>query len=572
MVTTSNGCTDVETATAIVWDNPEAGISTTGVCDGEDSIFTATPAAQAAYHFFADANSNGVIDMGESKQDSASATYNAGSLNDGDAISVLVTTSNGCTDIETATAIVWDNPDLTPVTARFCEDFDFQTIDLSTFNEKVRSGSSDYIITWFKDPARSTPVDQLGDLSVNIHVFHANVTRRSTNCSANSTLTVRIDATVDAGTGGALDPFCEGDEINGGAVNLVALLTGADPDGAWTDMDGAGVNLTVPNSVDFTGVVNSDTAYRFKYTVTPATDSECDPVFAIVTVKVDECITECETAFGVAITGGAVDSESSCFSDGGFRRWGFTNYIAEHGEYMLELYKGAGQCDLDKGTYVGYVKVDYTSDGNVDVSYHMEGDYGMSEVHLYVGCDQYPKKKNDSYTVAPGQYTFKKSDLVHARNWYSPDITATGGFFVIAHAVVCGESIPEGSYIPPSPFEGGSFEGFVNAGCEIIEPVAEPIASSQTAEFTAYPVPFDEEISVKYNYDFDTSVKVEVFDTKGALVRSMLNTRYVKGTDGITRIDLSNTANQMFYVRLTTNKGSSTKGVNSSSPRRRKGY
>ena len=107
---------------------------------------------------------------------------------------------------------------------------------------------------------------------------------------------------------------------------------------------------------------------------------------------------------------------------------------------------------------------------------------------------------------------------------------------------------------------------------DICPVIVDSISLTQVAEFTAYPVPFDEEVSVKYNYNFDTTVRVDVFDTKGALIRTMLNDRYIRGTEGVTHIDLSNTANQMLYVRLTTNKGTLTKGINSSSPRRRAGY
>ena len=110
LVTTTDGCTDVEKASAIIFDNPTAGISTSGVCAGEDATFKATPAGQANYEFFADANMNGMVDPGESLQSSASDSYTAGGLADGDEISVLVTTTDGCTDVEKASAIIFDNP------------------------------------------------------------------------------------------------------------------------------------------------------------------------------------------------------------------------------------------------------------------------------------------------------------------------------------------------------------------------------------------------------------------------------------------------------------------------------
>ena len=91
----------------------------------------------------------------------------------------------------------------------------------------------------------------------------------------------------------------------------------------------------------------------------------------------------------------------------------------------------------------------------------------------------------------------------------------------------------------------------------------------KAVDFTAYPVPFDESVTVKYEYEYDTNVRVDVFDTKGALVKRIMNDRYVKGTEQETFIDLSDTANQSFIIRLTTNRGSKSKQAFSSSPKRR---
>jgi hypothetical protein len=84
-----------------------------------------------------------------------------------------------------------------------------------------------------------------------------------------------------------------------------------------------------------------------------------------------------------------------------------------------------------------------------------------------------------------------------------------------------------------------------------------------------YPVPFDKEVFAKYYFDYDTNVKVEIFDVKGALIRSYINSNYIKGSKGITRIDLSEAANQMYIVKLTTAEEILIKKIVSSSPQRR---
>ncbi|OIQ28571.1 MAG: hypothetical protein BM564_09250 [Bacteroidetes bacterium MedPE-SWsnd-G2] len=88
-------------------------------------------------------------------------------------------------------------------------------------------------------------------------------------------------------------------------------------------------------------------------------------------------------------------------------------------------------------------------------------------------------------------------------------------------------------------------------------------------DFTAYPVPFDKEVNIAYNFDFKTDVTVELFDTKGLLISAQTDKNYIKGSNGIVTFDLSRTANQMFYVQVTTSQGKVTKKIVSNSPNRR---
>ncbi|MBU3822196.1 T9SS type A sorting domain-containing protein, partial [Flavobacteriaceae bacterium XHP0103] len=414
-----------------------------------------------------------------------------------------------------------------------------------------------------------------------IYVF----TPGSGSCpDAENSFLVTIHSSVEAGTGGNLPAFCQGDFINGGAVDLTALLTGADPEGTWTDLDGAGVNLTDPTSVDFTSVASSLTPYRFKYTV--YSGNTCPDDEAIVTVTVQNCIVDCGTAFGVAINedGTVNDDMSRCFLNDKINRWGWTNFIADFGTYTLELYQGAGKCDLNKGTYVGTVTITYeqigdTPDGNVNVVYDMAPGYGLDEVHLYIGCNMYPSYgKGNKPSVAPGQYTFVAGGLEHADIWTTDDasITASGGFYVIAHSVACGEDIPEGSFIPTSPMEHGSFIGGMDEDCDVEVAEESPKGGkpkgsngnskkSSSLSFNAYPVPFDQELTVSYKFDYNTKVNIDVYDAKGSLIKQVVDTEYVKGTLSSTKLDIATVDDQLFFVRVTTNEGTLVKKVISSS-------
>ncbi|NNL80499.1 MAG: T9SS type A sorting domain-containing protein [Flavobacteriaceae bacterium] len=88
-------------------------------------------------------------------------------------------------------------------------------------------------------------------------------------------------------------------------------------------------------------------------------------------------------------------------------------------------------------------------------------------------------------------------------------------------------------------------------------------------DFQAYPVPFDTELTVKYNFEFDTDVTIQVFDTKGLLIYSDSHNGYRKDNDVRTKIDLSRGGDQVFYVTVNTNRGSVTKKVVSSTLKKR---
>lgn len=145
-----------------------------------------------------------------------------------------------------------------------------------------------------------------------------------------------------------------------------------------------------------------------------------------------------ETAFAFG------NNYATCFIDGiddngdgiidfQSNRWGWSNGELIEGTYSFEIYAGAGQCDLTKGTYVGDLTVVY-SNGTATATYIMLPEYTMAETHLYIGNEPLPRKDGE-YTVAPGQY-----GAIHELEYASEDeyvITGlTGTIYVVAHAVV----------------------------------------------------------------------------------------------------------------------------------------
>ena len=83
-------------------------------------------------------------------------------------------------------------------------------------------------------------------------------------------------------------------------------------------------------------------------------------------------------------------------------------------------------------------------------------------------------------------------------------------------------------------------------------------------DFMAYPVPFDKDVNVKFNFEFDTDVTINVHDTRGLLVKSLSLSNVRAGSEISKAFDLSRAGDQIFYISVITNKGSVTKKVVSS--------
>lgn len=122
-----------------------------------------------------------------------------------------------------------------------------------------------------------------------------------------------------------------------------------------------------------------------------------------------------------------------------FNRWGWTNGPLTEGSHVLDLYAGAGQCNIEAGVFVGQVFVDYFN-GLAQVSFITCGDYQLEEVALYVGNDILPRNNRNRYTVSPGQFPYREDDFNAGDQAYTFDIeNLSGAIHVVAHADVSGD-------------------------------------------------------------------------------------------------------------------------------------
>jgi len=137
---------------------------------------------------------------------------------------------------------------------------------------------------------------------------------------------------------------------------------------------------------------------------------------------------ECETAYAYG------DDLATCFLDipeVNSNNWGWSNGpISDPSSYSWDIYAGAGQCDITKGTLVGTLDVDY-SGGICTVFYNIDADFTLDETHLFVGDEMLPRKKGQ-FTTAPGQFPYS------GQSSYTID-GLSGDIYVVAHSVVCGD-------------------------------------------------------------------------------------------------------------------------------------
>ncbi|MNX75577.1 hypothetical protein D3C86_1070550 [compost metagenome] len=84
---------------------------------------------------------------------------------------------------------------------------------------------------------------------------------------------------------------------------------------------------------------------------------------------------------------------------------------------------------------------------------------------------------------------------------------------------------------------------------------------SKKPGFDAYPVPFKDYITIRYNFDYASNVKIELFDISGKLLSSETDTNSYLGKEYNFNIDFYVGKFQVYILQITTNKGSSTKKV-----------
>jgi len=117
----------------------------------------------------------------------------------------------------------------------------------------------------------------------------------------------------------------------------------------------------------------------------------------------------------------------------GNKRWGWAEYFdAADGTYTHDIYAGAGQNDISKGTLVGQAKI-IVAGGDVQVEITLNAGVTANETHIYFSDNNTPT------TTAPGQYGFTdETDFTGTKTFdFSSSYGGDGDFWIIVHLEVC---------------------------------------------------------------------------------------------------------------------------------------
>ena len=189
--------------------------------------------------------------------------------------------------------------------------------------------------------------------------------------------------------------------------------------------------------------------------------------------------------------------------------------------------------------------------------YIANGDFQNSTALYICGVDY--RLTNGNFQNNSGDGLIEGEDLViwinHNSNGDIQNESVWDGSTITLWRLDNGHS-PQGINNLPGEATSESISGCFGCDCTFNEPVR-ILSESEfpwNIDFTVSPVPFDGELFVSYNFDYDTSVEIQIFDFAGRLLKHA-TTSYNKGADQISRFDLRGTNDQVFFVKLITKKG-----------------
>jgi hypothetical protein len=101
-------------------------------------------------------------------------------------------------------------------------------------------------------------------------------------------------------------------------------------------------------------------------------------------------------------------------------------------------------------------------------------------------------------------------------------------------------------------------------GTTTVSTIAPLETTTSKVGFEAYPVPFKDQLTIKYKFDYVSDVKIDVFNAQGISILSKADSNSYLDKEVTLNLNVKKGQEQVYVVKVTTDKGSSVKKVMSS--------
>jgi hypothetical protein len=114
------------------------------------------------------------------------------------------------------------------------------------------------------------------------------------------------------------------------------------------------------------------------------------------------------------------------------------------------------------------------------------------------------------------------------------------------------------------------FVGYDIPACPVPDTALTPIielskvSSTSKAGFDVYPVPFKDVLTIKYKFDYVSNVKIEIINSQGLSILTKNDTNSYLNKEVTLNLKLNSRNEQVYFVKVTTNRGSAVKQILSS--------
>ena len=391
-------------------------------------------------------------------------------------------------------------------------------------------------------------------------------------CTSDSAIaTVIINAQPNAGTDGSTT-VCS----NASAVNLFGLITGEQAGGTWTRTTGTGgtFNAAAGTFTPAAGATNS----TFTYIV--AGVAPCTNDSSLATVN----ITPLATA-SISYGGPYCNDLPGLFDVALNGTGAYTGGTFSASPAGLTISSTTGQINPDTsipGTYTVTYTIaasggcpEVTATGSVVIQdCGMEGcTLGYWKNHTNRWCASYTTSTvyGSVFTNAPS--SLLSLTFLQALNLGGGGVNNLARQSVAAILNACSLEVAYPAPYSDSPqsvinavnaafLAGGSAPGNLATALDILNNTGCPLSGTsatrpdrQDAGFTIYPIPFKENLTIHYNYDSPTDVKVEIINVLGKVLMTHRQMKVSAGADIVLTPDFTIGDGQIYFVRITSNTG-----------------